>query len=67
MKMKFPIEFAGVDGVRVVKSGGLFIVQSQWRKDHFGHWTMECVDWHEVGVFDTVDEALEAAPELCEF
>jgi len=65
--MRFPIKFAGVDGVRIVELDGRFIVQSQWQKDRTGHWSPTKVRWYEVGAYDTVDEALDAAPDLCEF
>jgi len=65
--MKFPIKFAGVDGVRIVKHGDEFVVQSQWERDAAGEWSLERVLWHAVGTFATVDEAIDQAPYLCEF
>jgi hypothetical protein len=57
-----PVYFAGVDGVRVVKRGRKFQVQTQWNDDG------ERIAWTDIGEpFDTQDEALDEAPYLCEF
>ncbi len=55
-----PLMFAGVPLVRVAKIGRRWQVQERTSED--------TEDWTNVGpTFATSDEALDAAPELCEF
>jgi len=65
MALRFPIHFAGVDGVKIERrqNGGPFAVFSAWDEAE----PLKRVPWHVVGIFDTVEEALDAAPELCNF
>jgi hypothetical protein len=55
-----PLMFAGVPLVRVAKIGRRWQVQERTSE--------ESEDWTKIGpTFATLDEALDAAPELCEF
>ncbi len=55
-----PLMFAGVPLVRVAKIGRRWQVQERTSE--------ESDDWTKIGpTFATLDEALDAAPELCEF
>jgi hypothetical protein len=71
-----PVKFYGVDGVRVVQRNKKYFVQESWARDEAGgyaknengEWYMT-PEWRDVNPepFDTLDEALDGAPYLCEF
>jgi len=64
--MRIPVEFVGVDGVRVNKiADKTFAVESQWLPPN----TLPAkrVDWYVLKTFATLDEAIEQAPYLCNF
>jgi len=61
-----PLEFCGVDGVRVIKRGKVYQVQTQWSdpKDP------DAIrgDWKDIGdSFKSLGEAEAQAPYLCNF